>query len=128
MGGRNLKKLEIANAKQAAIRAGYSAKTAEQQGSRLLGNVEVLEAVRVAKEAQAARLLSNVMVAKVVLASSDHLIRVASIPVAVDLPAEHGGITLRDQVSARRVRCVFGWCAQRSLPLNQRAATVIFVP
>lgn len=29
------------NAKQAAIRAGYSAKTAEQQGSRLLSKVEV---------------------------------------------------------------------------------------
>ena len=29
------------NAKQAAIRAGYSAKTAEVQGSRLLSNVKV---------------------------------------------------------------------------------------
>lgn len=29
------------NATQAAIRAGYSAKTAEQQGPRLLGNVEI---------------------------------------------------------------------------------------
>lgn len=34
------------NATQAAIRAGYSARTAEQQGSRLLGNVEVAAAVR----------------------------------------------------------------------------------
>lgn len=33
------------NATQAAIRAGYSARTAEQQGSRLLGNVKVREAV-----------------------------------------------------------------------------------
>lgn len=34
------------NATQAAIRAGYSAKTAEQQGPRLLGNVEVAAAVQ----------------------------------------------------------------------------------
>lgn len=33
------------NATQAAIRAGYSAKTAEQQGSRLLGNVKVSAAL-----------------------------------------------------------------------------------
>lgn len=40
------------NATQAAIRAGYSARTAEQQGPRLLGNIRVAEALR---EAQAAR-------------------------------------------------------------------------
>lgn len=40
------------NATQAAIRAGYSAKTAEQQASRLLSNVKVAEAVA---EAQAKR-------------------------------------------------------------------------
>lgn len=33
------------NAKQAAIRAGYSAKTAEVQGSRLLSNVKVRELI-----------------------------------------------------------------------------------
>lgn len=33
------------NAKQAAIRAGYSEKTAQEQGSRLLSNVKVLELV-----------------------------------------------------------------------------------
>lgn len=33
------------NATQAAIRAGYSAKTAEQQGSRLLRNVQVAAAI-----------------------------------------------------------------------------------
>jgi phage terminase small subunit len=38
------------NATQAAIRAGYSAKTAEQQGSRLLRNVQVAEAVAKAME------------------------------------------------------------------------------
>lgn len=40
------------NATQAAIRAGYSAKTAEQQGHQLLKNTSVAEAV---SEAQAAR-------------------------------------------------------------------------
>ena len=33
------------NATQAAIRAGYSAKTADQQGSRLLANVKVQQAI-----------------------------------------------------------------------------------
>ncbi len=32
------------NATQAAIRAGYSAKTADQQGSRMLANVKVQQA------------------------------------------------------------------------------------
>ncbi len=42
------------NATQAAIRAGYSERTAKQQGSRLLTNVDVIEAVR-AKEARLRR-------------------------------------------------------------------------
>jgi len=37
------------NATQAAIRAGYSAKTAEQQGPRLLGNVGVAAALHAAQ-------------------------------------------------------------------------------
>lgn len=41
------------NATQAAIRAGYSAKTAASQGERLLRNVEVAAAVRAAKAARA---------------------------------------------------------------------------
>ncbi len=43
------------NATQAAIRAGYSAKTAEQQASRLLSNVKVGEAVHSAQEARSKR-------------------------------------------------------------------------
>lgn len=43
------------NATQAAIRAGYSAKTAEQQGPRLLGNVGVAEAIRTAQAERAER-------------------------------------------------------------------------
>ena len=44
------------NATQAAIRAGYSAKTAEQQGPRLLGNVGVKAAVAKAQAARSQRL------------------------------------------------------------------------
>lgn len=43
------------NATQAAIRAGYSAKTAYSQGERLLKNVEVAAAIAAAKKARAER-------------------------------------------------------------------------
>lgn len=43
------------NATQAAIRAGYSARTAEQQGPRLLGNVEIAAAVQAAQQARSDR-------------------------------------------------------------------------
>jgi hypothetical protein len=43
------------NATQAAIRAGYSARTAEQQGARLLGNAKVSEAVQAAQLARSER-------------------------------------------------------------------------
>lgn len=42
------------NAKQAAIRAGYSPKTAQVQGSRLLSNVKVAAAIKVERDKQAA--------------------------------------------------------------------------
>lgn len=45
------------NATQASIRAGYSAKTAEQQGPRLLGNVGVAEAISAAQKLRSARTL-----------------------------------------------------------------------
>lgn len=44
------------NATQAAIRAGYSAKTAEQQGPRLLGNVGVAAAISEGRARIAAKL------------------------------------------------------------------------
>lgn len=44
------------NATQAAIRAGYSAKTAEQQGPRLLGNVGVSQAIAAAQQKRADKL------------------------------------------------------------------------
>lgn len=43
------------NATQAAFRAGYSPKTVEQQGSRLLGNVKVAAAIERAKAARSIR-------------------------------------------------------------------------
>lgn len=43
------------NATQAAVRAGYSARTAEAQGSRLLSHVKVKEAVDAAIAARSAR-------------------------------------------------------------------------
>jgi len=43
------------NATQAAIRAGYSAKTAKQQGARLLTDVDVAAAVSAAQEARSER-------------------------------------------------------------------------
>jgi phage terminase small subunit len=44
------------NAKQAAIRAGYSARTAEVQGSRLLRNAKVQRALRKAFDRRAAKI------------------------------------------------------------------------
>ena len=41
------------NATQAAIRAGYSAKTAYSQGQRLLSHVEVRRAIQKAQDARA---------------------------------------------------------------------------
>ena len=44
------------NATQAAIRAGYSAKTANEQGSRLLANVSISAAVQEGMKSRAAKL------------------------------------------------------------------------
>lgn len=43
------------NATQAAIRSGYSERTANEQGARLLANVSVQEAVRAAQKARSER-------------------------------------------------------------------------
>lgn len=56
------------NATQAATRAGYSAKTSEQQGPRLLGNVGVQAAI---SEAQAARSKRTKVTADTVLRHLD---------------------------------------------------------
>ena len=56
------------NGTQAAIRAGYSAKSAEQQASRLLNNVKVSAAVRESMDARIARVeLSQDYVLKTIL-------------------------------------------------------------
>lgn len=47
------------NAKKAAVRAGYSAATAEQQGSRLLSNVKVRTAVEDALRAREERVQAD---------------------------------------------------------------------
>lgn len=47
--------LKDLNATQAAIRAGYSARTAEQQGPRLLGNAGVQAAITAGQAARSAR-------------------------------------------------------------------------
>ncbi len=43
------------NATQAAIRAGYSVRTAEQQGPRLLGYAEIAQAVQTAQQSRSER-------------------------------------------------------------------------
>ena len=47
--------LKDLNATQAAIRAGYSKKTARSQGARLLTNVDILEAIQEAKKERSKR-------------------------------------------------------------------------
>lgn len=60
------------NATQAAIRAGYSAKTAEQQGPRLLGNVGVAAAIKAAQAKRAEKLeLTAASIAKQLIAIAD---------------------------------------------------------
>jgi phage terminase small subunit len=44
------------NATQAAIRAGYSARTANEQGARLLANANIATAIQVAQRARSERL------------------------------------------------------------------------
>jgi len=63
-----------ANATQAAIRAGYSSRTANRQGSRLLGNREILAAIqaRMAKRSERLEISGDqVLVAVAEVAGSD---------------------------------------------------------
>ena len=43
------------NATQAALRAGYSKRTAKSQGQRLLTNVDIAKAIKVALESRSSR-------------------------------------------------------------------------
>jgi phage terminase small subunit len=88
------------NGKQAAIRAGYSEKTAEAQASRLLRNVKVQEAIAAAKAARAERTgitADRVLAELELLAFSDHTHYQVS-----DL----GGVTLADGAPAGAHRAV----------------------
>lgn len=73
------------NATQAAIRAGYSAKTADQQGSRMLANVKVQQAISVAMAERSKR--TGINQDRVVL----ELARIAFVKMT-DLVDSHGRI------------------------------------
>lgn len=73
------------NATQAAIRAGYSAKTASSQGERLLRNVEIASAIEKARDA---RLERTEVTADYVLR---RLVQIDQMDVA-DILNEHGGV------------------------------------
>lgn len=81
------------NATQAAIRAGYSARTAASQGQRLLKNAEVAAAVTDAQKARAAR--TEVTADQVVA----ELAKVAFSRMGDFVTWGPGGVTLRDSAS-----------------------------
>ena len=62
------------NATQAAIRAGYSVKTAQEQSSRLLSNVIIQNAVQSARNAMSERaLVTQEMVVKGLLKEAEYM-------------------------------------------------------
>lgn len=85
------------NATQAAIRAGYSAKTADQQGSRMLANVKVQQAVAEAMAARSKR--TGVNQDRVVL----ELAKLAFVKMT-DLVDSHGRI--RDDATDDDLACI----------------------
>lgn len=85
------------NATQAAIRAGYSAKTADQQGSRMLANVKVQQAVAKAMAARSKR--TGVNQDRVVL----ELAKLAFVKMT-DLVDSHGRI--RDDATDDDLACI----------------------
>ena len=90
------------NAKQAAIRAGYSPKTAKQQGQRLLTNVDVQAAVTKAQKARSER--TNAEADEVVL----ELKRLAFSNIADYVEWGPDGVKLKDSadMSEEALRCV----------------------
>lgn len=85
------------NATQAAIRAGYSAKTADQQGSRMLANVKVQQAISVAMAERSKR--TGINQDRVVL----ELARIAFVKMT-DLVDSHGRI--KDGASEDDIACI----------------------
>lgn len=78
------------NAKQAAIRAGYSERTAESQGSRLLSNAKVSAALQVAMAERSKR---TEITADAVLAE---LARIGFADMSTFVSWGPGGVTLKD--------------------------------
>jgi phage terminase small subunit len=87
------------NATQAAIRAGYSAKTAEQQGPRLLGNVEIATAVAAGKSRQLET--ADLSAARVL----EELRRLAFSNV-LDLFDEHGNLRPIHTLTREQAACI----------------------
>ena len=85
------------NATQAAIRAGYSAKTADQQGSRMLANVKVQQAISVAMAERSKR--TGINQDRVVL----ELARIAFVKMT-DLVDSHGRI--KDNATDDDLACI----------------------
>ena len=85
------------NATQAAIRAGYSAKTADQQGSRMLANVKVQQAISVAMAERSKR--TGINQDRVVL----ELARIAFVKMT-DLVDSHGRI--KDDATDDDLACI----------------------
>lgn len=88
------------NATQAAIRAGYSAKTAAEIGKENLTKPQIAEAVRKAQDERAARLKID----------ADEILRELTIIARSDvrdfLVDEHGILTLRDEAEDHKWRAV----------------------
>ena len=85
------------NATQSAIRAGYSAKTADQQGSRMLANVKVQQAISVAMAERSKR--TGINQDRVVL----ELARIAFVKMT-DLVDSHGRI--KDNATDDDLACI----------------------
>lgn len=107
------------NATQAAIRAGYSAKTAYSQGERLLRNVEVAAALRVSQERTMQRLEINadeILLENLRLARSD--IRKALAPDGSLRPADEWPDDLAAAVSSIKVRTVYEGTGEDRYPVT----------
>lgn len=99
------------NATQAAIRAGYSPKTAQEQGSRLLCNVMVAEAIQKAKKEREVRtqITSDDVVRRI-----DRVARMCERPV---LKVDADGEAILDADGNEVIRCFDTQGALKALEL-----------
>ena len=98
------------NATQAAIRAGYAAKTATQNASRLLGNVNIQKAIQAQREAIEARCRVSVdwVLSQIAEIAQDEEARIADRLKALELLGKHLGMwEKRQDEGAQVVRVVF---------------------